>query len=74
MELKVTVLLILAAQLWEALKVSILCFSIWRRLLTHTIPNPIILSNNESIGTKSNTEFSSATYITMSHNNPMTCT
>jgi hypothetical protein len=39
--------------------VSILRFSIWRRLLTYTILDPIILSNNESVGTKSNTNFSS---------------
>jgi hypothetical protein len=59
MELEVTVLLILAAQLWRALKVSIMCFSIWLGLLTHTILDLIILSDNESVGTKSNTDFSS---------------
>jgi len=59
MELEVTVLLILAAQLWEALKVSIMRFSIWLGLLTHTILDPIILSDNESVGTKSETGFSS---------------
>jgi hypothetical protein len=59
MELEVTVLLILAAQLWEALKVSIRRFSIWLGLLTYTILDPIILSNNESVGTKSDTDFSS---------------
>jgi hypothetical protein len=59
MELEVTVLLILAAQLWEALKVSIMRFSIWPGLLTHTIPDLIILSDDESVGTKSETDFSS---------------
>jgi hypothetical protein len=39
--------------------VSILRFSIWRGLLTHTIPDPIILSDNESVGAESNTDFSS---------------
>ena len=58
MELEVTVLLILAAQLWEALKVSIMRFSIWPGLLTYTIPDPIILSDDESMGTESETDFS----------------
>jgi hypothetical protein len=39
--------------------VSILRFLIWLRLLTHTILNPIILSDNESVGTESKTDFSS---------------
>jgi hypothetical protein len=39
--------------------VSIMRFSIWLRLLTYTILDPIILSNNEFVGTKSNTDFSS---------------
>jgi hypothetical protein len=39
--------------------VSILCFSIWWGLLTHTILDPIILSDNKSMSTKSNTDFSS---------------
>jgi hypothetical protein len=39
--------------------VSILRFSIWRGLLTHTILDPIILSDNESMGTESDTDFSS---------------
>jgi hypothetical protein len=39
--------------------VSILRFSIWLGLLTHTILDPIILSDDESIGTESNTDFSS---------------
>jgi len=34
-------------------------FSIWLGLLTYTILDPIILSNNESVSTKSNTDFSS---------------
>jgi hypothetical protein len=58
MELEVTVLLILAAQLWKALKVSILRFSIWRGLLPYMIPDPIILSDDESTGTKSKTDYS----------------
>jgi hypothetical protein len=39
--------------------VSILRFSIWLGLLTYTILDPIILSDDESMGTKSNTDFSS---------------
>jgi hypothetical protein len=58
MELEVTVLLILAAQLWKVLKVSILRFSIWRGLLPYTIPDPIILSDDESAGTESETDYS----------------
>ena len=38
---------------------SIMRFSIWLRLLTYTILDPIILSNNKFVGTKSNTNFSS---------------
>jgi len=34
-------------------------FLIWLRLFTYTILDPIILSNNESVSTKSNTNFSS---------------
>jgi hypothetical protein len=34
-------------------------FLIWLRLLTYTILDLIILSNNESVSTKSNTDFSS---------------
>jgi hypothetical protein len=58
MELEVTVLLILAAQLWKALKVSILCFSIWQGLLLYMIPDLIILSDDKSVGTESETDYS----------------
>jgi len=36
-----------------------MCFSIWLRLLTYTIPDLIILSNNKFVGTKFDTNFSS---------------
>jgi hypothetical protein len=39
--------------------VSILRFSIWPGLLPHTILDPIILSDDESMGTESDTDFSS---------------
>ena len=38
---------------------SILHFSIWLGLLTYTILDPIILSDDKSVGTESNTNFSS---------------
>jgi hypothetical protein len=39
--------------------VSILRFSIWLGLFTYTILDPIILSDDKSMSTKSNTNFSS---------------
>jgi len=56
-ELVIVVLLILPAQQKEAAKVSILRFSIWPGQLPHTIPDPIILSDNESVGAKSETDY-----------------
>jgi hypothetical protein len=57
-ELEVAVLLILPAQQKEAAKVSILCFPIWLGLLTHLIPDLIILSDNESVDAESETDYS----------------
>jgi hypothetical protein len=57
-ELEVVALLILAAQRKEAYKVSILRCSIWPGLLTHTILDPIILSDDESVDAVSETDYS----------------
>jgi hypothetical protein len=46
-ELEVVVLLILAAPWQEAAEASMLRFSLWLRLLTYTIPDPVMLSNDE---------------------------
>ena len=53
------VLLILAARHKEVLKVSILRLSIRLGLLIYTIIDPIILSDNESVDAKSDTDYSS---------------
>jgi hypothetical protein len=58
MELEMAVLLILAAPQQEAVKVSILRFSLWPGLFIHTIPDPIILSDDESAGAESETDCS----------------
>jgi hypothetical protein len=59
MELEVAVLLNLAAPRQEAVEVSMLCFSTWPGLLTHTIPpDPIMLSDDESAGAESETDCS----------------
>jgi hypothetical protein len=58
MELEVAVLLILAGPRQEAVEVSILRFLLWPGLLTHTIPDPIILSDDESAGAESETDCS----------------
>jgi hypothetical protein len=55
MEFEVAVLLILAAPRQEAVKVSTLRFLIWPGL-TCTIPDPIILSDDESAGAESETD------------------
>ena len=52
------VLLILAAPRLVAVKVSILRFSTLARTSTHTIPDPILLSNNEYAGAESETDCS----------------
>ena len=52
------VLLIPPAQQKEAAKVSILRFPIWPRLLTYPIPDPILLSDDESVGAESETDYS----------------
>jgi hypothetical protein len=57
-ELEVAVLLILPAQQKEAAKVSTLRFPIWVGLLTYPILDPIILSDNESVGAESETDYS----------------
>jgi hypothetical protein len=54
----VAVLLIPPAQQKEAAKVSILRFPIWPRLLTYPIPDPILLSDDESVGAESETDYS----------------
>ncbi|KAH8650362.1 hypothetical protein BGZ60DRAFT_534447 [Tricladium varicosporioides] len=41
----------------EAVKMSTLRFSIWPGLLTHTMPDPIILSDNEHVGAESETDY-----------------
>jgi hypothetical protein len=51
------IVLILAAQQKEALKVSTPSFSLWPGLPTHTIPDPIVLSDDESIGAESETDY-----------------
>jgi hypothetical protein len=58
MELEMAVLLILATPRQEAVKVSMLRFSLWPGLLIHTIPDPIILSDDESAGAESKTDCS----------------
>jgi hypothetical protein len=58
MELELAVLLILAAPRQEAVKVSILRFSLWPGLLTYTILDPIMLSDDESAGAESKTDCS----------------
>jgi len=57
-EFEVAALLILPAQQREAAKVSILRFPIWPGLLTHPNPDPIILSDDESVGAESETDYS----------------
>jgi hypothetical protein len=57
-ELEAAVVLILPAQRKEAAKVSILRFPIWPGLLTHPIPDPIMLSDDESVGAESETDYS----------------
>lgn len=49
---------ILAIQQPEPLKVSILSFSISQRVLTNTIPDPIILSDDEPEGAESKIDYS----------------
>jgi hypothetical protein len=58
MGLEVAVLLILAAPRLVAVKVSILRFSTLARTSTHTIPDPILLSDNEYAGAESETDCS----------------
>jgi len=58
MELEVAVLLILATLREEAVEVSIVRFSLWLGLLTHTITDLIILSDDESAGAESETNYS----------------
>lgn len=57
-ELEVAVLLILAALRQEAVEVSILRLSFRPGLYTHTMPDPIILSDDESVGAESETDYS----------------
>jgi hypothetical protein len=58
MELEVAVLLILTAPRQEVVEVSILRLSVRPGLHTHTMPDPIILSDNESTGAESETDHS----------------
>jgi hypothetical protein len=56
-ELEVAVLVILSAQQKKAVKVSILRFPIWLGLLIYTIPDPIMLNDDESMGAESETDY-----------------
>ena len=58
-ELKVAILLTVAAQQKEAHKVSILRLSVQQGLLTHMMLDTIILSDDESVGAESETDYSS---------------
>jgi hypothetical protein len=58
MEPEVAVLRTLAAPRQAAVEVSILLFPLWPGLLTHTITDPIILSDDESAGAESETDCS----------------
>jgi hypothetical protein len=57
-ELEVAVLLVLAAPRQEVVEVSILRLPVRPGLHTYTMPDPIILSDDESVSAESETDYS----------------